>query len=552
MRNIILATLLSLSVVILPSCSDMMDVDSDRVLLEKNNTLDNPNDSIYSIMGVLSKLQVIADRCVIMGELRGDLMVTEPAYASTSLQDIEAFNFTTSNEFAIKRDFYDVINNCNFIISRMDTTIVEGQVLVMKPEYAQTKVIRAWTYLQMALIFGKVNYITEPLLSVDDVALVAESGQEMDLDQLTLALIDDIEPFADVRPLDYGGIDGWSSSQFFIPTKMLLGDLYRYNNNYERAAFYYASLINHRNLIVDGATRNTWESTSAESIYAGHLYATRNEIVTRLVFNSDLRSLHSNMSKYTYNEQPALLPASWFTEKMEQTIHFHTSYKSSVERHFSGDLRGYGELKNGTIIADAFGPVSVDGTQPERMLITKYYNSLNGSAADELEKRPLTTLPLYRPTTVYLRLAESMNRMGYPSMAFATLKYGLKNSTISDTLKVDSNEVKMLPDYLDFTDGKWDNNNGTSMRGRGMAVVYDKDLYVIPAGVDTVAYVEEAILEEMAAETCFEGNRFFDLLCISRHRADHPAFLAEKVSKKYADPEAMKAIIADPKNWWAK
>lgn len=140
------------------SCSDIMDINSDRVAFDYENQLNNANDSIYSVMGILGKIQAIADRCVIMGELRGDLTTTNQQYATTDMKEIENFSVSSTNKYADKRDFYTIINNCNYAIARMDTTITEGLNQVMKPEYAQIKTLRAWTYLQMALIFGKVNY----------------------------------------------------------------------------------------------------------------------------------------------------------------------------------------------------------------------------------------------------------------------------------------------------------------------------------------------------------------------------------------------------------
>ena len=39
------------------SCSDMMDINSDHVAFEEDNRLNNANDSIYSVMGILAQVQ---------------------------------------------------------------------------------------------------------------------------------------------------------------------------------------------------------------------------------------------------------------------------------------------------------------------------------------------------------------------------------------------------------------------------------------------------------------------------------------------------------------
>lgn len=528
-------------------CSDIMDTDNDRVAFEDEHKLDNPNDSIYSVIGILSQMQDIADPCLIFGELRGDLMTVDAQYASTDLQQIGTFTATSENSYANKRKFYNIINNCNYIIARMDTSIVENITKVMMPEFAQVKTLRAWTYLQLGLIYGKVNYFTKPLLSADDIDVKHE---DMSLDELTQTLIADLEPYANIRALDYGTVDGWNSSEFFIPTKMLLGDLYLYNNEYDKAAQAYYELIYNRNITVSSNYANTWANVTRTSLNTGHFTAYRNDVISRLVFDSQLRSNHSQMLKLTYSETPSLLPAQTFVDEMAKRTHFH-SEGTMITRYFNGDLRGCPEFGSGKTQPDAFGPTEV-GDAPNRQLITKFYNNLSGSETDALSNRTLNSLATVRPSELYLRYAEALNRLGKHTMAFAVLKYGLKRTTVTDTLCVDSNEVKDLPSYMDFTDSRFDGNAGTASRGLGSGVQYDRAQYIIPAGVDSTDYVEQAILQEMAAETCFEGNRFFDLLCVSRHRDNHPAFMADKVAAKFDEPSSIRTKLMNLSEWFVK
>ena len=39
------------------ACSDMFETDSTSVVFESGNRLDSPNDSLYSIMGILAQIQ---------------------------------------------------------------------------------------------------------------------------------------------------------------------------------------------------------------------------------------------------------------------------------------------------------------------------------------------------------------------------------------------------------------------------------------------------------------------------------------------------------------
>lgn len=547
MKQNILSVLALLAIMAMPSCSDMMDIDNSRVAYEDEHKLDNANDSIYSVIGILTQLQQVADRIVIAGELRGDLMTVNPLYASTDLQQINSFDTETGNKYAGRRDFYSIINNCNYIIARMDTSITEGIDKVMVPEYAQVKTLRAYTYWQMALMFGHVNWFTWPLTNVDDVDTQFE---RMDLDRLATTLIADLEPVANTRPLDYGSVDGRNSSEVFYPTKMMLGDLYLFLNQYERAAQAYYDLIYSRGITISYSYASYWQPLKVRTeLAAGHQTAYGNDVVTRMIFDSQLNSFHSQLAKLTYSETPNLLPTENFMNEMNNRMHFHSDDNKEISRYMNGDTRGCAEYANGITVPDAFGPVTV-GTASQQMLITKFYNNLSGSITDDIKLRPMTSLTLISPSTVYLRYAEAINRLGYHTTAFAVLKYGLTTDNINDTLKVDSNEVKNLPAYIKF-DGFY--NVGTAMRGCGYGTSIDnRHLYAIPADADTTDYVERAILQEMAAESCFEGHRFFDLLCMSRHRQQHPLFMAEQVAGKYADPESMLARLKDINAWFLK
>ena len=43
-----------------PACTDMMETDSTTVGFEEDNRLDSPNDSLYSVLGILSRCNVWA------------------------------------------------------------------------------------------------------------------------------------------------------------------------------------------------------------------------------------------------------------------------------------------------------------------------------------------------------------------------------------------------------------------------------------------------------------------------------------------------------------
>ena len=125
-------------------------------------------------------MQALADRSVLLGEVRGDL-VDVNEYTSADLRDIALFELDDSaNVYNQPRDYYAVINNCNYYIARADTALKDNRnEKVFMREYAAAKTFRAWTYLQLVLAYGKVPFVTDPiLLSGDFGARLSEIGSE--------------------------------------------------------------------------------------------------------------------------------------------------------------------------------------------------------------------------------------------------------------------------------------------------------------------------------------------------------------------------------------
>ena len=92
------------------SCEDMFDITSNRVVYD--HEINSTADSVYTTLGVLQCMRKVADRYVILGEVRGDMAVVNE-HTKTSLRNIANFNFEDENEYLNVRDYYSIINNCN-------------------------------------------------------------------------------------------------------------------------------------------------------------------------------------------------------------------------------------------------------------------------------------------------------------------------------------------------------------------------------------------------------------------------------------------------------
>ena len=129
----------------LTSCEDMLETDSKFVMYESDNTLSNPTDSVYSVLGIINQMQKIADRTVLLGEVRADLVTITDA-ANADLKRLSAWDFSMENKYNSVSDYYSVINHCNYFLHHVDTTLTRRGYKIFQAEYAAVKTFRAWTY----------------------------------------------------------------------------------------------------------------------------------------------------------------------------------------------------------------------------------------------------------------------------------------------------------------------------------------------------------------------------------------------------------------------
>lgn len=589
-RNIRIVLAACVCAAAFPACSDMMETDSTSVIFKESNRLDSPNDSLYSVMGILSQAQYLGDRYVLLGELRGDLMEATTD-ADIDIQNISNFELSVDNEYAAFRDYYNVINNCNYAIQNMDTSIIFYEDYVMMPEFAQIKTIRAWVYWQLALATGEVSYIEEPVLTLED---ALREYPVVGLEQLAALLIEDLTPYVGVRHLDYGTVDNYESYKMFIPIEMMLGDLYLFLNRYEEAAQMYYRLIDERSLTLSSSYSNNWSSVSrtsySSSWWASYASTSSSEMLTSLVYSTEPDDYHPQLMRWSYNSSPSIVPSDVFVDAMARASHYYASTSSTqIQGYFVGDLRGEIELASGYTVPVSYGDYEL-GDFSGRLIFKFGWLSVSGGVEDPENEdvsglNYLRSIPICRVPQLYLRLAEAINRYGRPATAFAVLKYGLNNTTLQDSTKVGRGE-RTGEAFLDFTNDKYVNNVGSATRGRGWGIYYDRTDYVIPdytryesltvtdpetgevrdtlvattdnallaeALADSIQFVEDCIVDEMAAETAFEGNRFFDLMRVARHRGQWPAYAAEKVSGRFGESaDAMQAALLDENRWFMK
>lgn len=548
------------------SCQDFMSTDSGLMTLADGTKITSANDSVYSILGILHQVQKISDKYVLIGELRADLMDITPT-SESDLRDLSQFKVDPStSQFADAKEFYAIINNCNYFIQRVDTNIIVKANKPFVKELAVVKTIRAWAYMQLTLNYGKAIYFKKPILTVQD---SKENFPELGPEQMMDSLIADMNT---VNSMDftslpkYGAINGVDSRFLYIDAKFLMGDLYLWKASftksiadYEQAATYYAKLIEERYYVNSAYTAVTWyndlfkwySDSWLSSLYSGsELISIAQLAVNEYEGTTCQIALLCDANKLTASKPMDDLSAA-------QTYCLYDE-KSKSSKYYPGDLRIKSALRN-----------DIDDNRN----ITKFR---------------LLNINFYRKTLLYLRFAEAINRAGKPSLAFAVLKYGLNSATLKDKTKVAPGEISDNKDYVNiFLESYFDSNVGIHNRGCGNStynvsyiipnytrysptVVTDKDGVtligvdgndsiaslpttlpdlLIQAKADSTLFVENAICDELGLETSFEGNRFQDLMRFSNHRND-PEFLARKVAAKHSNYDVMFLKLKDMNNWY--
>jgi hypothetical protein len=518
----------------LMSCEDILDTNSTRNVTVDENKLASPNDSVQSVLGILRLVQNVADRYVLLGEMRADLLdVTD--FTEASIRELSNYTISDTNKYINPRDYYAIINNCNYFISR--TGSADNP---LKNENALVHAIRAWTYMQVVFNWGKAYYFTEPLLSVSD---TKKKFPEYTVAQVVDALIADLEPLANASYPNYGNVYNFTSSQMFFPIKVLLGDLYLWRgssvSDYEKAATYYAEVIDSRTVV----TNNTYSAPSIRWNYDNFI---EQDFETAVPINtwSDITLARTSSSELVTAIQMATsasegkisyMPGNYLQFKVSDAINTLWDNQSYVmhyeptdkDYYTTGDLRKRGNIERTSII------IKTDGSSVKVPVLYKIYQ------ADHRL--------VYRMGLIWLHYAEAVNRAGKPHTAFAILKYGLNSNTFLNNIPA---EEWTNTSYINiFNASKYDNIEGIHARGCGNSA-YDIN-FIIGETTDTIARVEELICAELAMETSFEGNRMQDLMRMALRRND-PAFLAARIAAKSKNDygRIYNLLSSDTKNWF--
>ena len=520
-------------------------VDVESELVDFGPKYESPNDTVYAFVGIVNKLPAIADRKVILDELRSDMVVTAPR-ASADLQAISSFTATTANAYNRPQDYYAIIQNCNYYLANVDSLATLRGVKVFEKEVAAVKAYRAWTYLQLAQIYGEVPFVTEPILT--EAEAVPSHFPKYNIQQIAEYFINDVKGYVNKA------LPGYIGSSALVPMRVLLGDLCLWAGRYPEAArYYYDYLTDRQSPKPIGALASTWSDKdfSNLAVYSDynslwHINMQEDEYYGVVSYLDDV--FCSTTDNYYYYQATAS-EAYYNTSDAQRSILVYTNSetleKDTIEADRDLIRRVYGpeyigDLRRVVAITNVERGNTLNGYNTWYQRVMRYYNS-----------SMLSSIGMDQLSGVYLRLAEALNRMGCPNMAFCILKYGLYTAVIDRYVPAGERELAGNMASWNDTYFNYDNTIGVHSRGCGRADA-DKQYAIpeLPTQADSIQYVEDLICTEMALEQPFMGQRFGNLMRIALHRGD-PKFLAGKVASRSGTLDAeLYDRLCDKKNWF--
>lgn len=483
-KNIIYIVLLALVTSIsFSSCEDMLTPDMDR-----NDEIDAvAADTLYSYWGILKSLQSVAERYVILGECRGDL-VSGTEYVSDSIHAI--LDFQTSDvatadgacRYLKASDFYHVINSCNAYMAKCDTLRRTGtDRSYMIKEYAQVASIRAWVYMQLLLTYQRVPLIDTPVLSTEDIDAVHSSGRFVTIDDFADSpIVQKLEEVANVDYPNYGEYKNLVHSTLCLfPQHLVLGDIYLLRgkqgdkDSYRKAAQHYYSYLNSEwggviqtNNMFGLMERNSLTDYFELGLTSGWpgMFNTTTEVeATQEV----VTVIPSSMSKLFGSVQRGIQQLFGFDSETsvrtnaEDTV---TTVAVTLYENFKHELGASKSYENLNQAQDYEAYIGTSDKNDCKVINgagdARYYMSTNNRPNFESDDSELVNFVMkqnmgsglvsvsggrgtafvgrvntivfpsaypiiYRKGSIWLRFAEALNGAGFPGYAFAILKSGL-------------------------------------------------------------------------------------------------------------------------------
>lgn len=490
------------------SCEDMFTAENNLVTTDLA-----PKDTLYQVMGIIQRMQKLADRTVLLGEIRADLVEVDPIHASADIQELAANNVSSTNVYNQPADYYAVINNCNIYLANVDSVRKsQGNLAYFEKEICAVKCFRAWCYLELVKNYGQVPLVLQPVLTSDAAEEIVASGKKADMEAVLDSCIDDLKNYPYMNKNEelrqaYGSktYAGIKLNQMMIPVRALLAELYLWRGSYTNRQSDYINAIrmyhdyftftneeiytddysiewydrdfkNWSNSILNNFGRGAKDVAGVLPLDTTAYYGNYTEL--RAVFNS----------QYSNNYYPAVAPSQRMKDISKaqdyckyvyefgkgETLfapHDPNYFDRSIEE---GDLRLSAVYRSSSNAKESQYNSNVS---PVAYSIAKMNDGSSGVRDDQR----LSQIPYFRNTILYIHLAEALNRAGFPETAYAVLAHGLSYYTMNDRSIISADEFYRLCEIKSYgftpQEKKYEGNKELADTTNGSFVVWSSEVF---------------------------------------------------------------------------
>lgn len=601
--------LLLVAVFVFSSCKEFFDP-----VQELNITEDQLYDDWYEYrsieMGMYALQQELAEQLVVLGELRADLL-TITGNADADLVEVYNFNISKENKYASPTNFFKLISACNNfirILKEKHPEVLNKNVPVTNFDrlYGEALCMRAWAYFNAVRIYGKVPFIHESLVTLEEIeAYVNSPGTYIDsvyinfskdgyyndtiynhpitleknlydlnmvIDYFTNQLDKEVKAVGVNHHIDNNDLS-WEVT-VWNPWAMdaLLGVMYLTQGNLVRAASHFRLIMynpteNYRYQLDNSFANGNWRNIFTDIDSKEHIFT--------LWFNkanfqqNEFQMMFEPFDPHKYMLKPthaAILKweGVWRNQVMDEDLANPANSEMIFPGIPSDFYRGYGSsylyVKNGSVLSgneyltmldlrakgDLRGANNImDGVDT---IVIKY--SINKYTYDQD-----ANLIIYRAGGIHLYMAEIYTWWAFNQNGLIRTNTTVALGIVNNGSNYDVSESRVQLGVRGRV-GLGSPNDG--LRIANISYIHD------PYTNEIIGYknltnnllgkqqqFEEELLDERARELAFEGERFNDLIRVAKRRND-PSFLAKIVSAKYpaGKREQIYNYLLDENNWY--
>jgi hypothetical protein len=561
-------------------------------------------------MGLYALQQKLVEQLVVLGELRGDLLTVTPN-ADADLVEINDFNVSKTNKYASPTNLFKLISACNNfirVLEREHPEVLNKNIAVTNYDklYGEALCMRAWAYFTAARIYGKVPFIPQSLVTMEEIeSYVNSPGTYVDsvyinfskdgyyndttfnepitlekklydlpmvIDYFTNELEKKVKAVGVEHDIDSPDASWEVTIWNTWAMKALLGQMLITGGDLSKAASYFEPIIqnntsNYRYQLTSAFSTGRWSGIFTQIDNREHIYTIWFD--KSLFQQNDLQNLFMPIPPYQYMLKPTTAAVhKWETTWMRQQIVRNVGNPALSYMAFSGipgdPYRGFGSsyiyLRNAggsyytpdvqyMLDMKKEGDTRTVRNIMENMdtVVFKYYT---GQYQDD------AYYILYRASAIHLYMAEI-----YTYMIFDDNGTVRTNTTIAKGLVNDGNlfygESLSRP-QLGVRGRVGLGSGDDQLNLDNIQYVHDPFTNEITGYVNLTSsfqkkqqMFEEQLLDERVRELAFEGERFYDLMRVAKRRND-PSFLAKIVSAKYPSDkrDEMYNLLLDENNWY--